>query len=147
MTAALGVSLLALAAIIFAWAYGQYRRPDPRTWTRSEVPTYAITLGTITLFTLGLGYTADAVINFETEPLNVIGGLLIAGALALAGLLVPRLVRPARVAAAAGTELASPAPESAVVLPHPGLAGGPDTTPRPSDTKGAGKKTRRRRAA
>ena len=49
MIATIGAALMASAVVVFAWAYGQYRRPVPASWTESETVTVSIALATMGL--------------------------------------------------------------------------------------------------
>ena len=96
MTAAIGAALMASAIVVFAWAYGQYRRPNPASWTLSESATVATTLIMMSLLTFGLGFVVRALLDVNSTAMGVTDLALIAGAFALAFALVPPLTRPAR---------------------------------------------------
>jgi hypothetical protein len=116
MNTAYGVGLLAATAIVFAWAYGQYRRPQPRHWTKSEALTVTLTLFITALLSFGVSFLGTAVANFESET-HLLEAAIVAGvSLVLCWFLVPRLMAPGRVAAEQVAELAVPPPAND---PHP----------------------------
>lgn len=116
MNMAYGVGLLAATAIVFAWAYGQYRRPQPGRWTKSEFATVALTLFMTALLSFGVAFLGTAAASFENEThlleAAVVGGL----GLVLCWILVPRLMAPGRVAGEQDTDLSVPPPAND---PHP----------------------------
>lgn len=138
MTAAIGAALMASAVVVFAWAYGQYRRPNPASWTQSESATVGITLGMMSLLTFGLGTVIRALINAESSAIGIMDLALVAGAFAVAFALVPALTRPARAGAAAG-------PAGAGAVPLAANDPGPANPSRPG--RSGGKTGKLRRAA
>lgn len=98
MSAVYGAWLLAFAAIGFAWAYGQYRRPLPAAWTAWESVSNAVILAIMAAGALGAGYVMRAVATWETLSLGVGHVALIAAAIAVVVPAVRTLTRPARVA-------------------------------------------------
>ena len=96
MNAAWGAGLLAATVLISAWTYGQYRRPRPSAWTRSEILTVSLILVIIGLLSFGVAYLGKFVVEIAEEDRWLEGiGVAAAGA-ALCWFLVPRLMAPAR---------------------------------------------------
>ncbi len=116
MNTAHGVGLLAATAIVFAWAFGQYRRPQPRAWTKSETPTVALSLFMTALLCFGVSFLVSAAANLKAEThlleAAVVGGV----GLVLCWFLVPKLMAPGWVAADQAASLAIPPPAND---PHP----------------------------
>ena len=92
---ALGVGLLAAAALLFAWAYAAHRRPVPARWTGREFLSSGICIVITAVLPVGCGYLAVAVLDpagtvRSLEPISL--GLM-ALSVAAAWALIPRLLR------------------------------------------------------
>jgi ABC-type nickel/cobalt efflux system permease component RcnA len=96
MYAILGVACLAASAIVFAWAYGQFRRPLPRRWTRSDLAGAGVSLILVALLTFGIGMLSVAAINIAEETRWLEIAAVTGVSLLLCWFLVPRLSAPAR---------------------------------------------------
>lgn len=89
-----GAGLLAATVLLTAWAFGAYRRPNPKAWTNSEAIATAIAL----VITAGIGFSITYIVAFAAELWLLVAGLGTLGqslagagivtALALAWLLV-----------------------------------------------------------
>lgn len=143
MIAVLGVWFVALAAILFAWAYGQYHRPSPPRWTRREAPSALVTLTTIALLAFGAGFLGRFVFDLAAQPFGLTDGLLAAIPVVLAVLLVPRLVRGTRTGRVPGAG----SPAARIVAPLAEPANEPGPAPRPNPAGGPAKPRGPRRAA
>lgn len=116
MNTAYGVGLLAATAIVFAWAYGQYRRPQPRRWTKSEAITVTLTLFMTALLSFGVSFLGTAAANFENET-HLLEAAIVGGvSLVLCWVLVPKLMAPGWVAGEQDAGMAVPPPAND---PHP----------------------------
>lgn len=123
MYAMLGVGLLSVTALVFAWAYGQFLRPQPKAWTRGDVAAVAIVLTVVCLFTFALTFLGTFLINLETETrwLEIVA---VAGtALLVCWLLIPRLAAPA---------LRGADPQAAAGAPPTDKLADPANDPRPT---------------
>ena len=127
MIAPIGAVLMASAVIVFAWAYGQYRRPTPAGWTESEGLTVVLVLFMMSLLTFGLGMIVRAVISTESLAMGALETGISGAAFIVAFALVPLLTRPARanqapvmvvpVFTGTGATMPSPANEPGPTLP------------------------------
>lgn len=91
MNAMLGALLLALAAMFFTWAYVQYRRPEPRAWTRSDFLGQVVALVFTGLLAMGVGFVGRFLGNLESEAIGArelysILGIAVVAALVIASL-------------------------------------------------------------
>jgi hypothetical protein len=89
----LGVALLAVSVILYAWAFGQTRRPDAPKWAKSQLFASGVCLTIVALAPIGAGFVAAGLFQ---GPFSVwdMGGLVEAAVLTFAlWLVVPRLVR------------------------------------------------------
>ncbi|SLN38625.1 hypothetical protein [Oceanibacterium hippocampi] len=138
MNAAIGIGLLAATAILFAWAYGQYRRPAPAPWTRIESLSIAVVLAIVSMICFGLAFLGSFALDLSAET-GWTADLVTAGvALVLCWLLVPRLMAPAR-------QAPQPSPAHSAGAANLGSPSGPGT-PSNRNVPGGGR-SRRRRAA
>lgn len=105
MYAAWSAGLLAATVLSFAWAYGAYRRPDPKPWTEIELLSTIVVLGIVTLFTFSLAFVVMFLANLDAETRYVedLGALVVS--VAFCWFLAPRLMAPARKAPSAGTSV------------------------------------------
>lgn len=71
MLAVYGVLLLASSALLFTWAYGQFRRAVPKKWTTLESMSNAVVLTIIVLLSFGVGSLIQAAIGFANSPISV----------------------------------------------------------------------------
>jgi len=97
MNLSLGVGTLAVATLVFAWAYGAHRRPQPAAWTRT-ILSMLLCVALVESYALGSGFILIAAVNPATliDASNLVE-LPVAGALALLAVLaVPRLMAPGR---------------------------------------------------
>ncbi|MFC4353003.1 hypothetical protein ACFOW6_15745 [Fodinicurvata halophila] len=141
MNAMLGVGMLAVTVLFFAWAYGQFRRPRPEAWTRGDLGGVTVTLTLVTLSMFSVFHLGAFLFDLGSETrwleISAVAGV----ALLLCWLLVPRLMAPALRAANAHGALASSVTDT---LPEPAN----DPRPRaPARAKPATGKVGRRRAA
>ena len=139
MNAALGVGLLATCAIVFAWSYGQFRRPNPARWTESETLTMSIVALIVGLLAIGLGFIGRFAFNVGAETAWVTDIVTIAVAVPLTWFLVPLLMKPGRPAVAKPTSAAGPA----VPLEVPPPANDPGPSLKPSGRPAGGRAKRR----
>jgi len=116
MNTAYGVGLLAATAIVFAWAYGQYRRPQPQGWTKSEAITVTLTLFMTALLSFGISFLGTAAASSENETHLVEAAVVGGVGLVLCWFLVPKLMAPGRAAGEQDTGLSVPPPAND---PHP----------------------------
>ena len=116
MNAILGVGLLASAVLLFSWAFGQFRRPQPRAWAQTDTSAIAATLLFVCLFVFSLAFLGAFLFDIRTETRWLEIGLTAAGALLLCFFLVPRLIAPALMSADQPTTSSSPPTDS---LPEP----------------------------
>jgi hypothetical protein len=92
MLAVLGVLLLASAALLFIWAYGQFRRAAPKKWTTWETTSNAIVLAIIGLLSFGVGALIKAATVYASSPITVTELAMIAAIIA-ASLIAGRVMR------------------------------------------------------
>jgi hypothetical protein len=141
MLAVYGVLLLALSALLFTWAYGQFRAPHPKAWTTGSLAANFVILVVIGLLAFGVGMIAKAALTFASGAIQgwhmaLSAGIVVVG-IALGRWLARRATPDAAMAETldgATSATAAPANDSA-----------PDGPPRPA--QGAGKRFGRRRAA
>jgi hypothetical protein len=144
MIAAIGACLMASAIVVFAWAYGQYRRPAPARWTVSEGITVALVMVMISLLAFGFGMIVRAALNTDTLSMGAFETAIMVSAFAAAFALVPPLTRPAR--AAQAIEPVVPIfTGTAAAMPPPANEPGPTPPARPAG--GGGKSGKPRRVA
>lgn len=93
MNAMLGALLLALAAMYFTWAYVQYRRPEPRAWTRSDFLGQVIALVFTGLLAMGVGLVGRFLGNLESEAIGARELYSILGMAVVAALVITSLRR------------------------------------------------------
>ncbi len=135
MSVAYGGGLMSASALLFAFAYGQYRRPHPSIWTKSDFVTVTLTLSIIGLMSFGVAFVILGLFSLGEESPWLQDIAAVGAGLALCWVLVPRLMAPARLAEA---------PASVADLPEPAN----DPHPRsPSHLGGRHGKGSRRRAA
>jgi hypothetical protein len=97
MLAVYGVLLLASSALLFTWAFGQFRRAAPKKWTTLESMSNAIVLTIIVLFSFGVASLIQAAIGFASSPVTVTDLAMIAaivGVSVLAGRALRRQAAP-----------------------------------------------------
>lgn len=102
MTFLLGVGLLSASIVLYAWAFGFYRRPNPPRWTENDWITMALTIGVTFIMPLGAGIVLTALIqSIRTPTASLLWDVPAAFGVAVTGWLVARwLIRRARRAAA-----------------------------------------------
>lgn len=143
MIAPIGAVLMASAIVVFAWAYGQYRRPAPARWTVSEGITVALVMFMMSLLTFGMGMIVRAVLDSNTLSMRLLDVAIMVGAFVVALALVPLLTRPARIGQA--TEPLVPIfSGTAAAMPPPANETGPMPPARPA---GSGSRSGRPRRA
>ncbi|WP_022730015.1 hypothetical protein [Fodinicurvata sediminis] len=116
MNAILGVGMLAATALLFALAYGQFRRPNPGAWTQSDLGGLAVILPLVVLFMFGVFHLAVFLFNLESETRWLEIAAVAGVSLLVCWLAVPRLMAPALRAARSPSALGS---ASADRLPAP----------------------------
>ena len=84
MIAAIGACLMASAIVVFAWAYGQYRRPAPARWTVSEGITVALVMVMMSLLAFGFGMIVRAAVNTDTLSMRLLDIAIMVGAFVVA---------------------------------------------------------------
>lgn len=141
MNAIIGVGLLAVTALLFAWSYGQFLRPQPKAWTRGDFAAVSITLTLVCLFTFSLAYLGVFLFNIasETRWLEIVA--VTGGASVVCWLLLPRLMAPALRAADPQVQVGKLSPDG---LPPP--ANDPHPTAPARSGPPAGKPGRHRAA-
>jgi len=95
MLAVFGVLLLALSAMLFIWAYGQFRAANPRRWTTSGVTANVVVLTVISLLAFGVGMIIKDAVNSATGTIQASHLALIAGIVLASIVLGRRLGRRA----------------------------------------------------
>lgn len=145
MDAMLGVGLLALTVLLFAWAYGEFRRPDPKAWTRSNLAATSISLAMTFLVAFAVVFVGNAFLTLGSETRWLQIAAVAGGCLVVCWFLVPRLLAPARRVAGA------PAGDAgAGHVPSDTAPQGPANDPRPTAPAQPGRpsgKPHKRRAA
>lgn len=98
MTILSGVGFLAMALLVFGWAYGAMRRPDPKPWADSEAFATGIVLVLTALVCATLGLMAQAAFTVEASLAEAgAAGLAVGAGVLVGALLVSRLLMaPAR---------------------------------------------------
>ncbi len=61
-----GVGILAMTLLLFGWAYGAMRRPDPKAWVDNEILASGIVFGLTAAVAMTLGLLVQAVIAYDT---------------------------------------------------------------------------------
>ena len=82
MTAALGVSLLALSVILFQLGYIHHRRPAPSRWTSPELVSNLYTVMLVSAFAMGVGLLVNFGIDFKSQSFTILDAMWIAAAFA-----------------------------------------------------------------
>jgi hypothetical protein len=120
-----------VTALLFAWSYGQFLRPQPKAWTRGDIVVVSITLTLVCLFTFSLAYLGVFLFKLgsETRWLEIVA--VTGGALLVCWFLVPRLIAPALQARPAQSALRTP---SAGTVPEPAKDPHPTPPVRPAPT-------------
>lgn len=96
MSAVYGAWLLGFATVAFAWAYGQYRRPQPAAWTDWGSISSFVVLTVIGAAAMGAGFLVRAIAAWDTLSFGFTEIGLIALAFAAVVPAVRILARPAR---------------------------------------------------
>ena len=141
MYAVLGVGLMAAAVLLGAWTYGQFQRPQPKSWTESEFAAVSLTLTVTCLIAFALASLGNFLFTLDAETRWLEALAVAAGAGLLCWFLVPRLMAPARRGAI---------PLSAAQPLSPGAPGAPANDPHPRSPVRTGRpagKSGKRRAA
>lgn len=141
MNAMLGIGMLAVSALFFAWAYGQFRRPRPKAWTRGDWGGISITLTLVILTMFGVFHLGAFLFNLGSETRWLEISAVAGGSLLVCWLLVPRLMAPALRAADVQSALVSPSMDT---LPEP--ANDPRPTAPARAARATGRSGRRRAA-
>lgn len=141
MYAMLGVGLLAVAALVFAWAYGQFLRPRPRAWTRGDLAAVTVTLTVVCLSVFAVALLGTFLFNLASETRWLEIAAVTGGALVVCWFLVPRLAAPALQTAKAQAAVRALATDK---LPDPANDPHPTSPARPGRPSG---KPDRHRAA
>lgn len=140
MNAVVGTLLLAGATLLFGWAYIQYRRPNPASWTTWDLPVQFITIACMTLLGFSLGLFGRFAARFEQE----VFGLLEAGVIAFTLIVTFFLLRRQ---SARWKRLCAAAASGATIVPLPvGTNGGPDQPPSNRSSDGRGRTPSRKAA-
>jgi hypothetical protein len=114
MTLLVGVGLVVLPSLLYAWAYGACRRPVPAAWTRYSWISSGIVIAVVCTLPLGIGFLMLALM-YPGETLASLDALSIGGSVGLAflGVIgVPMLSAPGRVVAAQGARVVQMPPRT-----------------------------------
>ena len=87
MLAVYGVLLLASAAMLTIWAYGQFRRAVPKRWTTRDSASNVVVLTIMALLAFGVGLIAKALLTLANNPIALTHVAMIAATLVAATLL------------------------------------------------------------
>jgi len=137
MYAVFGASLLAVAVVLFQFAYVHHRRPVPSRWTRHELVSQLYCILIMLPLTFGIAYLANFLFSLDTEPFTLADAGLVLAVIAIAAIPVGALRRRWR-------RLQGEAASSAATVHELRPAGeGPDSGLPPQSGAGG----RRRRAA
>lgn len=138
MQAVLGASLLAVAVLLFQFAYIHHRRPVPSRWTRHELVSQLFCFIIMLPLTFGIAYMIHFILSFGTTPFTLREAGMLLAVIAVAAMAFAAMRRQwQRLQAEAG-----PA-ETSVHELRP-VTEGPDSGLPPQSGAGGG---RRRRAA
>ena len=129
MNVALGAALLSATVLLFAWTYGQYRRPNPKAWTRGGSMAAFLTLINITLFAFGLAFLVKFAVDVGAESRWAEGVAVAAVGAALCWFFVPRLTAPARSKPQTPPQPAMPRPANDPNARRTASPGGPARKP------------------
>jgi small-conductance mechanosensitive channel len=72
MSLIIGTLSVAIAAVLFAWAYVQYRRPSPRRWTSRDSISNTISLALVAAFAFGLAFLGRFAIAVGQDDLGLL---------------------------------------------------------------------------
>lgn len=133
MNAILGVGMLAVSALLFAWAYGQFRRPRPKSWTLGDLGGVSVTLTIVILTMFGVFHLGAFLFNLESETRWLEIAAVTAGSLLVCWFAIPRLMAPALRAAEAQPTLVSPSMDT---MPEPANDPRPAAPARPKRSTG-----------
>ncbi len=95
MLAVYGVLLLASAAMLMIWAYGQFRRATPKKWTTRDSASNAIVITIMASVSFGIGLIIKALTSLESSPMALTHLALIVAILVAAVVLGRALRRSA----------------------------------------------------
>lgn len=140
-----GMLSLALAAVLFAWACVQYRRPNPSRWTASDGLSNVIALLSVGGFAFGLAFLGHFAVSVGQDPPSL--GHIAAAVAILAASAVPLAalrVQWRRLSTDAGRT--SDGAHLTLVAGAQASDGGPGLPPR-AGAAGVRKRARRRNAA
>lgn len=135
-----GAGLLTATVLLFSWAYGVYRRPDPAAWTQSEAIAMAISV----VMTAGLAFAIANLVTYAADLGMILSELqpsdfaVIGMGTAFLAYLARRLTAPDAL-----VEVPASKPKS----PVSPAERRPRTLSDPSAAQSAGRKARLRRAA
>lgn len=93
-----GVGALAVTLLLFGWAYGTMRRPDPKPWAENEAVATGVALVLTTLLAFVSVLLIKSAVQYETvlAEIGVPGLAAAAGVVVAGGLLARLLMAPAR---------------------------------------------------
>ena len=142
MNAVVGTLLLAGSVLLFGWAYIQYRRPNPASWTTWDLPVQFITIASMTLLGFSLGLFGRFATTFEQQTFGLLEAGIVAAIALVTYLLLSLQVRHWKRLCA--LEAGSAGSGAAIVDLPVGNGTGPGSPPRDRPKPG---RTQRRKAA